>query len=70
MTEDHRLSSIRSLVTDYVRSPSLRHVRDPFSIAKLARKFCALSIGQLVHGRNGMGLETLELTAAATTRGS
>lgn len=37
MPEDERLYSIRSLIFDYVKSPSLRHVREPHFVAKLAK---------------------------------
>ncbi len=67
MTEDHRLSSIRSLVTDYVRSPSLRHVRDPFSIAKLAREILRAVDRPVGPWEKWDGLRDAELTAAATT---
>jgi len=38
MTEDHRLGTICSLIFDDLKSPSLRHVRDPHSVAKLAKE--------------------------------
>lgn len=38
MVEEERLYSIRSLNFDYVKSPSLRHIRDPHFVAKLAKE--------------------------------
>lgn len=37
MIEDERTWTIRRLLYDYVKSPSLRHIRDPNSLNKLAR---------------------------------
>lgn len=36
--EDDRKYTVQRLLTDYVRSPSLRHIRDPYSLRKLAAK--------------------------------
>jgi hypothetical protein len=33
-----RQYAVRSLLFDYVKSPSLRHLRDPHNIQKLARE--------------------------------
>jgi len=38
MTEDERIWSVRELLFDYARSPSLRHIRDPHSLTKLAQE--------------------------------
>jgi hypothetical protein len=35
MVHDARVDVIRDLLTDYVKSPSLRHIRDPYSLNKL-----------------------------------
>lgn len=37
MSEDERMWAVKSLLFDYVKSPSLRHIRDPHSVVKLAR---------------------------------
>lgn len=37
MSDDDRHHAVRALLFDYVRSPSLRHVRDPHSLGKLAK---------------------------------
>jgi len=37
MDQDPRIDIIRGLLDDYVKSPSLRHLRDPYSITKLAK---------------------------------
>jgi hypothetical protein len=36
MYMDQRTATVHSLLADYVRSPSLRHIREPRSLAKLA----------------------------------
>ena len=36
MTEDQRLWAVKELLFSYVRSPSLRHIRDPYAVSKLA----------------------------------
>src|SRR5262245_20223635 len=38
MSEDERVWAVKSLLFDYVKSPSLRHIRDPHSVVKLARE--------------------------------
>jgi hypothetical protein len=38
MTEDERVWAVRRLLFDYVKSPSLRHIRDPHSVSKLAQE--------------------------------
>ena len=38
MSQDERLWAIKQLLFDYVKSPSLRHVRDPHSVHKLAHE--------------------------------
>ena len=67
MTEDQRLGAIRSLLVDYLRSPSLRHVRDPFSIAKLATEILRAVDRPTGPWLKWNGLRDAELTAAATT---
>ncbi|MEO3430701.1 hypothetical protein AAFN88_17740 [Pelagibius sp. CAU 1746] len=37
MAEDERIWDVKRLLFEYVKSPSLRHLRDPHSIHKLAR---------------------------------
>jgi hypothetical protein len=36
MREDERISDVKGLLFNYVRSPSLRHIRDPHSLHRLA----------------------------------
>src|SRR4051812_31024061 len=38
MPDDDRLYRVFRLLSDYVRSPSLRHLRDPHSLQRLARE--------------------------------
>ncbi len=36
MSEDERVWAVKEVLFDYVRSPSLRHIRDPYSVTRLA----------------------------------
>lgn len=36
MVSDERISAIRAILSEYVRSPSLRHLRDPHSLLRVA----------------------------------
>ncbi|TPJ27157.1 hypothetical protein [Mesorhizobium sp. B2-8-3] len=38
MREDERISAVKELLFDYVKSPSLRHIRDPYSVIRLAHE--------------------------------
>jgi hypothetical protein len=38
MREDERIWAVKELLFDYVKSPSLRHIRDPHSVTKLAQE--------------------------------
>ncbi|MER8802256.1 hypothetical protein [Mesorhizobium sp. M0998] len=38
MREDERISVVKELLFDYVKSPSLRHIRDPYSLIRLAQE--------------------------------
>lgn len=38
MKEDERIWAVKELLFDYVKSPSLRHIRDPHSVSKLAQE--------------------------------
>ena len=38
MADDERVWAVRELLFDYVKSPSLRHIRDPHSVIKLAQE--------------------------------
>ncbi len=38
MTEGERAWTVKKLLFDYVKSPSLRHIRDPYSVSKLAQE--------------------------------
>lgn len=37
MQDEDRVRVVRDMLADHVRSPSLRHIRDPFALSKLAR---------------------------------
>jgi len=34
--DDERVGIVRELVMAYVRSPSIKHIRDPYSVDRLA----------------------------------
>lgn len=38
MREDERIWAVKELVFDYMKSPSLRHIRDPHSLVRLAQE--------------------------------
>jgi hypothetical protein len=38
MREDERVWAVKDLLLEYVKSPSLRHIRDPHSLSKLAQE--------------------------------
>jgi len=38
MSDDERIANVKNLLGDYVRSPSLRHIRDPYSLDRLAKE--------------------------------
>jgi hypothetical protein len=38
MREDERIWAVKEVLFDYVKSPSLRHIRDPHSVIKLAQE--------------------------------
>jgi hypothetical protein len=38
MTEDARIYIVKELIAEHTKSPSLRHVRDPYAINKLAHQ--------------------------------
>jgi hypothetical protein len=38
MSEDERIWAVKELLFDYVKSPSLRHIRDPHSLSRLAQE--------------------------------
>jgi hypothetical protein len=37
MMDENRIYSVMRLISDYAQWPSLRHIRDPYSLRKLAR---------------------------------
>jgi hypothetical protein len=38
MREDERIWAVKELLFDYVKSPCLRHIRDPHSLIRLAQE--------------------------------
>jgi hypothetical protein len=36
MVSDDRVSAVKAILSDYLRSPSLRHLRDPYSLVRVA----------------------------------
>lgn len=67
MSEDERLYSIRSLIFDYVKSPSLRHIREPHFVAKLAKDVLRVVDRGTGPWQKWDGAREAMLTAAATT---
>jgi len=51
MSEDEQILAVKVLLFDYLRSPSLRHIRDPHSVAKLAREI----VRKIDHGNSIWG---------------
>ena len=49
MAEDDRLQAIKHLLFNYVRSPSLRHIRDPHAVIVLANE-----IMRVINDRNSV----------------
>jgi hypothetical protein len=39
MREDERIWAMKEILSDYVKSPSLRHIRDPHSLTTLVQDF-------------------------------
>lgn len=48
MSEDVRLDVVKSLLFEYVKSPSLRHISDPYAVNKLAREITSVFCGSAV----------------------
>ena len=59
MPEDVRLDEVKSLLFDYVKSPSLRHIRDPHAVNKLAREITSVFRGPTVWRKWGGQREAL-----------
>lgn len=38
MIDDERTWAVKRILFEYVKSPSLKHIRDPYSITKLAQE--------------------------------
>jgi hypothetical protein len=38
MADDERVWAVKKLLFEYVKSPSLRHIRDPYSVSRLAQE--------------------------------
>ena len=38
MREDERVWDVKELLFEYVKSPSLRHIRDPHALTRLAQE--------------------------------
>jgi hypothetical protein len=47
MAEDERVWAVKELLFDYVKSPSLRHIRDPYSVSRLAQEIVGPHRGPL-----------------------
>jgi hypothetical protein len=51
MNEDERIWAVKQLLFDFVKSPSLRHIRDPYSLNKLAHEI----VGRINRGNSIWG---------------
>ncbi|MEZ5985641.1 MAG: hypothetical protein R3B94_06795 [Hyphomonas sp.] len=67
MPEDYRPYAISSLIAEHVKSPSLRHIRDPYFIDKLAKKILRAVDRKPPPWTKWDSLREAQLTAAATT---
>jgi hypothetical protein len=67
MAEDERLYFIRSLISDYVESPSLRHIREPRFVDKLAKEILRVVNRGPGPWEKWCGAREALLTASATT---
>ena len=67
MPDDDRLYSIRSLIFEYVKSPSLRHIREPIFVAKLAKDILRVVDRGTGPWEKWEGAREALLKAAATT---
>jgi hypothetical protein len=56
--DNNRLYVASSKLADYVRSPSLRHMRDPHNVQKLAREIVESLDRASFIGKNGTGLDS------------
>ena len=53
MAEDERVWAVKELLFSYVRSPSLRHIRDPYSVSKQAGEIVKKLDREAHPGRSG-----------------
>jgi hypothetical protein len=67
MPEDQRPYTISLLISDYVKSPSLRHLRDPYSIEKLSKDILRAVDRRPPPWRKWDSLREEQLKAAAPT---
>jgi hypothetical protein len=42
MKDDERVWAVKELLFDYIKSPSLRHIRDPHAVSRLAHEIVRL----------------------------
>ena len=66
MSTDKRLSAVRELLFEYTRSPSLQHIRDPYSLDVLAQRIMRAVDGPNSMWRRWNGPREVLLKASAT----
>ncbi len=67
MADDERLYAIRSLIFEYAKSPSLRHIREPYFVDKLAKEILRVVDRGTGPWEKWCGAREALLTASATT---
>jgi hypothetical protein len=66
MSADKRLNEVRTLLFEYTRSPSIQHIKDPYSIDVLAQRIMRAVDGRHTMWRRWTGPREQLLKAAAT----
>lgn len=56
MIDDERTWAVKRILFEYIKSPSLKHVRDPYSITKLAQEIAKRSIAATSFGASGQSI--------------
>lgn len=65
MNEDTRIPIVRDLIADHVRSPSIKHIRDPYALNKLASQIIRRLDGSNAIWRKWNGPREVVLRSAA-----
>jgi hypothetical protein len=69
MLDDDRVDTVKRLLFDYVKSPSLRHIKDPYMLIKLAQDIVKkLDRGNSAWTKWNFGLDEVERSSRAARR--